>query len=185
MFRVKALPALVVEAFRISAKVLVRELLRLLHIFKSENFPGKIGFQNVLQPSRFRVIEKATARTNVGVDVTSIWRILPPMRELITVGRENGIETQRLDIGSCCDKEQSLPVTTNNYCKEQLECVVGVSHLTAQLQRSRALISVASLPRDWSGAEVGIARAPPVFSDVWILKELKLFRIRRLRKCGF
>ena len=100
MFRVQTLPAFLVEAFRISPEVLVRESLCLLHIFERENFAGEIGFEDVLQAGHFGMIEEAAAGTDVGVDVARVSRILPPVGQLVAVGGEDRVEAQRLDVGS-------------------------------------------------------------------------------------
>ena|SRR6185369_9834930 len=100
MFRVQTLPAFVIETFRVPAKMLIRKSVRFFYIFQREDLAGEIGLDDVLQPGHLRVIEEAAAGADVGVDIARVRRILPPVRELIAVGGEDGVEAQRLDVGS-------------------------------------------------------------------------------------
>jgi hypothetical protein len=77
--------------------MLVRELLCLLDVFSGKNFAGKIRLCNVLQSGNLRMIEKAAARANVGIDEARVRRILPPMREFVAIGVEDRIEAKRLN----------------------------------------------------------------------------------------
>src|ERR1700761_2964780 len=75
----------------------VRELRGFLDVFESENFSCKIRFDDVLQSRHLRVIEKSAARANVRIDVACVGRVLPPVRELVAVGIQDRIESQRLN----------------------------------------------------------------------------------------
>jgi hypothetical protein len=46
------------------------------------------------------MIEEAATGADVGIDVAGVRRILPPVGELVAVGGEEGVEAQRLDVGS-------------------------------------------------------------------------------------
>jgi hypothetical protein len=94
---VQTFPAGIVEALGISAEMLVRELPCLLDVFSGKNFAGKIRLYNVLQSGYLRVIEKAAARANIGIDEARVRRVLPPMRELVAIGIEDRIEAKRLN----------------------------------------------------------------------------------------
>jgi hypothetical protein len=43
------------------------------------------------------MIEKSAARAHVRIDVAGVGRVLPPVRELVAVGIQNRIESQRLN----------------------------------------------------------------------------------------
>jgi hypothetical protein len=43
------------------------------------------------------MIEKSAARAYVRIDVARVRRILPPVRELVAIGIQNRIESQRLN----------------------------------------------------------------------------------------
>jgi hypothetical protein len=94
---VQALPAGVVEAFRISRKMPFREAPRLFDVVLSEDFSCKVRFYDVLQAGDLGVIEKTAARANVGIDEARIGRVLPPVRELVAVGVEDRVEAKGLN----------------------------------------------------------------------------------------
>jgi hypothetical protein len=75
----------------------VRELPCFFDVVGGEDLPGKIRLCNVLQSGNLRVIEKAAARANVGIDEARVRRVLPPMRELVAIGIEDRIEAKRLN----------------------------------------------------------------------------------------
>jgi hypothetical protein len=95
---VQTLPAGVVEAFRISGKMFFRETARLFDVFFGEDFAGEICFDDVLQASDLRVIEKTAARADVGIDEARIGRVLPPVGELVAIGVENRVEAKGLNV---------------------------------------------------------------------------------------
>jgi len=74
--------------------------LRLFHVFEREDLAGEIGLDDVLQSGHLRMIEEAATGADVGIDVAGVRRILPPVGELVAVGGEEGVEAQRLDVGS-------------------------------------------------------------------------------------
>jgi hypothetical protein len=43
------------------------------------------------------MIEKSAARTNVRINMARVGGVLPPVRELVAVGIQNRIESQRLN----------------------------------------------------------------------------------------
>jgi hypothetical protein len=75
----------------------VRELPCFFDVVGGEDLPGKIRLCNVLQSGNLRVIEKAAARANIGIDEARVRRVLPPMRELVAIGIEDRIEAKRLN----------------------------------------------------------------------------------------
>jgi hypothetical protein len=95
---VQTLPAGVVEAFRISGKMLFRESPRFFDVLLSENFSCKVRLYDVLQAGDLRVIEKTAARANVGINEARVRRILPPVREFVAIGVENRVESKGLDL---------------------------------------------------------------------------------------
>ena len=76
----------------------VRELPCFFDVVGGEDLPGKIRLCNVLQSGNLRVIEKAAARANIGIDEARVRRVLPPMRELVAIGIEDRIEAKRLNL---------------------------------------------------------------------------------------
>src|SRR4029077_12099661 len=97
IFCVQTFPADIVEAFRISAEMLVREFSSFLNVFGREDLSRKVRLHDVLQAGNLRVIEKAAARADVGIDEASVGWVLPPMREFIAIGIEDRIEAKRLN----------------------------------------------------------------------------------------
>lgn len=75
----------------------VSELPSFFDVLCCEDLARKVCFYDVLEPSDLCVIEKTAARANVRIDETRVWRVLPPVRELVTVGVENRIKTKGLD----------------------------------------------------------------------------------------
>jgi hypothetical protein len=75
----------------------VRELPCFFDVVGGEDLPGKIRLCNVLQSGNLRVIEKAAARANIGIDEARVRWVLPPMRELVAIGIEDRIEAKRLN----------------------------------------------------------------------------------------
>jgi hypothetical protein len=86
----------------------VRELPCFFDVVGGEDLPGKIRLCNVLQSGNLRVIEKAAARANIGIDEARVRRVLPPMRELVAIGIEDRIEAKRLDIKLLTDSTVPL-----------------------------------------------------------------------------
>src|ERR1700730_2530865 len=68
----------------------------LFHIFHGKNLAGKIGFHDVLQHGHHGFIEHAATRFNVGINVPSIRRVLPPVGQFVGISVENRIQAQRL-----------------------------------------------------------------------------------------
>src|SRR6267154_228757 len=108
VFRVKILPAGVIETFRITAKVAVGKFSGFLNVIGGKDFAGKICFYDVLQAGDFGMIEKAAARAHVGIDEARVRRILPPVGELVAVGVEDRIEAKWLDLVSLPDSAALL-----------------------------------------------------------------------------
>jgi hypothetical protein len=82
----------------------------LFDVFGGKNFPGEIGFDDVLQPGHLGVAEESATRADVGIDKARVGRILPPMGELVAVGIENRIEAKRLNgdlLLSGCEPKRS------------------------------------------------------------------------------
>jgi hypothetical protein len=68
-----------------------------LHVRHGEDFAREIGFDDVLQPGQFGMVQEAAARADIGIDVPGVGRVLPPVRELVAVGIKDGVEAQRLN----------------------------------------------------------------------------------------
>ena len=96
MLGVERFEAFVVERFGMAAEVSVSDAAGFLDVFESEDLAGEIGLEDVLEHGEHGFVEHAAARLDVGIDVTRVRRILPPVGEFVGVRVEDGIEAQRL-----------------------------------------------------------------------------------------
>src|SRR6266481_4523939 len=101
--------------------MLVREFSGLFDVFTGKDFAGKVRFRDVLQSGHLRVIEKAAARANVGIDKARVRRVLPPMRELVAIGIEDRIEAKGLNESSNCWPGQSRPLFSRRESLTKIE----------------------------------------------------------------
>jgi len=108
VFCVQTFPAFVVEAFRISREMFGSEFPRLFDIVGGKNLSSEVRFYDVLEAGDLHVIEKAAARANVGINETRVWRILPPVGELVAIGIENRVKSKGLD--------RDLPILGGSSC---------------------------------------------------------------------
>lgn len=74
-----------------------REFRRVFDVLRGKNLAGEVRFDDVLKPRHFRMIEKAAARADVRIYMSRVRRVLPPVAQLITVGVQDRIESQRLN----------------------------------------------------------------------------------------
>jgi hypothetical protein len=81
----------------------VCKLARFFDVRGGKDLAGEVRFDYVLQSSDYRVIKKTAARTNVGINESRVERVLPPMRELVAIGVEDGIEPKGLDVDLLID----------------------------------------------------------------------------------
>ena len=96
MLRVEGLEAFIVEGLRMVGKVRVGDAPGFFHIVEGEDLAGEIGFDDVLEQRQHGFFEHAAAGLKVRIDVARVRGILPPVGELVRVGVEDGVQSQRL-----------------------------------------------------------------------------------------
>src|SRR4029453_15084854 len=96
MLRVEGLEAFIVEGLRMAGKVRVGDAASFFHIVEGEDLAGKIGFDDLLEQRKHGFFQNAAAGFKVRIDVARVRRILPPVGELVRVGVEDGVQSQRL-----------------------------------------------------------------------------------------
>ena len=72
--------------------MLAREFRGFFNIFRFEDLARKVGFDDVLQPGYFGVVEETAAGADVGINEASVGRVLPPMAQLVAIGVEDRVE---------------------------------------------------------------------------------------------
>jgi len=88
--------AFVVKSFRMAGEVRVGDAAGFFDVVEGEDLAGEVGFDDVLQHGEHGLFKHAAARFEVGIDVTRVRRILPPVGELVGVRVEDGVQAQRL-----------------------------------------------------------------------------------------
>ena len=96
VLRVEGLETFIVEGLRMAGKVRVGRAAGFFHIVEGEDLAGEIGFDDVLKQRQHGFFEHAAAGFKVRIDVARVRGILPPVGELVRVGVEDGVQSQRL-----------------------------------------------------------------------------------------
>jgi hypothetical protein len=93
----ETLPATVIETLWIAREMLAGKPRCVFDVFRRKDFARKIGFDDVLKPSYFGMIEKTASRADVGINESRVGRVLPPVAEFVAIGVEDRIQTKGLD----------------------------------------------------------------------------------------
>src|SRR6266436_1920797 len=96
VFGVERFEAFVVEGFRMAGEVRVSDAAGFFDVVEREDLARETGFDDVLQHGEHGFFKHAAARFEIGIDVARVRRILPPVRELVRVRVEDGIQPKRL-----------------------------------------------------------------------------------------
>ena len=82
--------------FRSAAEMRVSDAASFLDVVEGEDLAGEIGFDDVLEQRQHGFFEHSAAGLKVRIDVARVRGILPPVGELVRVGVEDGVQSQRL-----------------------------------------------------------------------------------------
>src|SRR5713226_7324752 len=96
VLRIERFEAFVIESFRAAGEMRVGNAAGFLDVVEGKDLAGKTGLDDVLEHGEHGLVEHAAAGFEVGVDVARVRGILPPVGELVGVGVEDGIQSQRL-----------------------------------------------------------------------------------------